>query len=150
MPAGGCSEFSYRSRHEFMLLPRNEKFFQFFSAQADLITRACELLVCEADSANGIQEKCATEIRVIESKGHLVVHGIFGRLNKTFITPIDPQDIHRLATSLDDVLDGIEDAAHRIHAYNHQTRYTSISQVCRLVADCASPMPEALAKVAGH
>jgi hypothetical protein len=56
----------------------------------------------------------AAKIRELESRGDTVVHDVVVRLHKTFITPIDPEDIHKLATELDNVLDGIEEAAHRL------------------------------------
>jgi predicted phosphate transport protein (TIGR00153 family) len=134
----------------FKLLPREEKFFHLFSSQADLIIRACELLVSEAESANGAQEECARQISTIEAEGDVVVHEIFDRLNTTFITPIDPEDIHRLASSLDDVLDGIEEVAYRICAYSPRSRHSIIADGCRLIADCASPIPEGIAKLAAR
>jgi predicted phosphate transport protein (TIGR00153 family) len=132
------------------LLPREEKFFRFFTAQADLITRACQLLVSEAESSNGVQRRYSAEIADIEAQGDRVVHEIFDRLNTTFITPIDPEDIHRLATSLDDVLDGIEDVAYRIHAYKPSSRHSRIAEICHLAAECASSIPEGVAKLATH
>jgi len=56
-------------------------------------------------------------ISEIEDEGDHVVHEIFERLRETFITPFDPEDIQALATSLDDVLDGIDDVTFRIVAY---------------------------------
>ena len=50
--------------------------------------------------------------------GDEVIHEIFTRLNQTFITPIDPEDIHNISSALDDVLDGIEDTAHRLVSYD--------------------------------
>ena len=51
-------------------------------------------------------------------RGDEVIHEIFTRLNQTFITPIDPEDIHNISSALDNVLDGIEDTAHRLVSYN--------------------------------
>ena len=54
---------------------------------------------------------------VLEHKGDEVIREIFARLNQTFITPLDPEDIHNISTALDNVLDGIEDTAHCMVAY---------------------------------
>jgi hypothetical protein len=54
------------------------------------------------------------EMSAIEEEGDRVVHDIFRRLRATFITPFDPEDVQALATSLDDVLDGIDDVTFRI------------------------------------
>ena len=56
-------------------------------------------------------------IKTLEQRGDEVIHEIYTRLNQTFITPLDPEDIHSLSSHLDDVLDGIEDAAYRMVAY---------------------------------
>ena len=59
----------------------------------------------------------AKRMEALERSGDDVTHKIFDRLRATFITPFDPEDIQGLATSLDDVLDSIEDATFRIVAY---------------------------------
>lgn len=55
--------------------------------------------------------------------------------------PIDPEDIHLLATRLDDVLDGMEDVAYRLRAYCPKTRRTEVSTICSLVCGCAERIP---------
>ncbi len=57
------------------------------------------------------------QMESLERSGDEVIHEIFRRLQSTFITPFDPEDIQTLATALDDVLDSIEDATFRIVAY---------------------------------
>src|SRR5271169_5776653 len=86
------------------LLPRDEKFFDLFQKQVGIISEA-------------VMASAATEINVLEHRGDEVIHEIFTRLNQTFITPIDPEDIHNISSALDNVLDGIEDAAHRLVSY---------------------------------
>ncbi len=55
---------------------------------------------------------------MLERKADEVIHEVFRRLNQTFITPLDPEDIHSLSTHLDDVIDSIEEASHRMVIYN--------------------------------
>lgn len=127
---------------KFSLLPREEKFFRYFHAQAQLIQRASRLLIDEACSRNGIREQCASEIARLESEGDSVVHDIFRRVNTTFLTPLDPEDIHLLATHMDDVLDAIEDVAYRLNAYNPSSRHKEIAGICGLVCRCAETIQE--------
>src|SRR5689334_11268111 len=99
------------------LLPREEKFYHLFLKQVEIISEASRLLLDGVRAGNARLAGVATEINVLENKGDEVIHEIFTRLNQTFITPLDPEDIHSLSSKLDDVLDGIEDSVHRMVAY---------------------------------
>ena len=99
------------------LLPREEKFFALFLKQVENITEASRLMLEGARAGNSQLAKASEQIKALESKGDEITHDIFTRLNQTFITPLDPEDIQALSASLDNVLDGIEDAAHRMVAY---------------------------------
>jgi predicted phosphate transport protein (TIGR00153 family) len=99
------------------LLPKDERFFDFFTQHSELICRASTLLL---EGLRGGYEgitRVSPEIKALEKRGDELVHDIFRRLENTFLTPIDPEDIQSLATALDDVLDYIEDATFRIVAY---------------------------------
>ena len=98
-------------------LPREEKFFHLFSKQVEVISEASALLLEGAKAGNSRLAEVAKLILALEHKGDEIIHEIFTRLNQTFITPLDPEDIHNLSSKLDDVLDGIEDSAHRMVAY---------------------------------
>ena len=99
------------------LLPREEKFYSLFLSQVDIICEAARLLLQGVKAGSTRLAEVAKEIKTLEHQGDEVIHELFTRLNQTFITPLDPEDIHSLSTRLDDVLDGIEDAAHRMVAY---------------------------------
>ena len=96
------------------LLPRDDKFYEFFLKQADIICQASRVLLEGVRIGNSRLAGAATEISVLEHRGDEVIHSIFTRLKQTFITPLDPEDIHNISSALDDVLDGIEDTAHRL------------------------------------
>lgn len=98
-------------------LPREERFYTLFLDQVQLISEANTLLLNGLRSGNSTLEQAADQITDLERKADAVIGEIFQRLGQTFITPIDAEDIHSLATRLDDVIDGIEDLAHRIVAY---------------------------------
>jgi predicted phosphate transport protein (TIGR00153 family) len=99
------------------LLPKDDKFFELFEKHSAILCRASSLLL--TGLAEGYEGVCRIEKEMnrIEDDGDHVIHEIFRRLRSTFITPFDPEDIQALATSLDDVLDGIEDVTFRIVAY---------------------------------
>jgi uncharacterized protein len=118
-------------------LPREEKFFALFLKQVEIISQAGRLLVAGVKDGNSRLTAVAAEIGVLERKGDEIIHEVFTRLNQTFITPLDPEDIHALSSSLDDVLDGIEDAAHHIAAYRLEPITPVIIQLSELVdASC--------------
>src|ERR1700694_3647156 len=98
-------------------LPRKERFYSFFLNQVELIREASRILLDAVHAGDGHLKKAAQDIAILEQKGDRVMHEIYLRLNQTFITPLDPEDIHSLSSRLDDVLDGIEDAAYRMVAY---------------------------------
>ncbi|MEN6608267.1 MAG: DUF47 family protein, partial [Bryobacteraceae bacterium] len=98
-------------------LPKEEKFYELFLNQVQIIAQASELLLQGVKAGNSQLAQAASEIQKLENKGDEIIHDIFKRLNQTFITPIDPEDIHAISSSLDDVLDGIEDAVYKMVAY---------------------------------
>jgi len=104
----------------FRLIPREEKFYADFQALADELQRAGAILEDMLAPAEAVWEK-ADEIKEIEHKCDFLTHEVIQRLNRTFVTPIDREDIHQLATSLDDVMDAIDAAATLIRLYKLKT-----------------------------
>ncbi len=92
------------------LIPRDEKFFDDFVTLADRIVSGATLLERMLASDPPSWET-ALQIKQIEQECDTLTHQIIQRLNRTFVTPIDREDIHALATSLDDVMDAIDAAA---------------------------------------
>jgi uncharacterized protein len=131
------------------LLPREEKFFEYFHQQVKFICQAADLLVEGAASGNAHLASAAHQIKAIEEQADTVIHEIYTRLNSTFITPLDPEDIHSLSSHLDDVIDGIEDSVHRMLAYRIDPLPGTVLELCRLVQSCGLSLLkafEALAK----
>ncbi|MBI4260447.1 MAG: DUF47 domain-containing protein [Actinobacteria bacterium] len=92
------------------LIPRDEGFFELFVRQAEHIEQAAQQLFDMISSFEDVQKK-ATRLHDLEHEGDEITHEIMRRLNTTFVTPIDHEDIHNLASLLDDVLDHIDAAA---------------------------------------
>lgn len=122
------------------LLPREEKFYEYFLTQVNLIAQAADALLQGVRAGNDQLAQTAIHIRGLEQKGDEVIHEIFRRLNQTFITPLDPEDIHSLSTHLDDVLDGLEDATHRIVAYHIAPIPPIVPELCHRILACAKSM----------
>src|SRR5205809_85362 len=91
----------------FRLLPKEETFFELLNQAAQNVLQAARLLKQFLDDYRDVERK-AEEIKAVEEKGDELTHAIIDRLNRTFITPFDREDIFTLAKSLDDVLDSIE------------------------------------------
>ena len=100
----------------FRLIPREEKFFADFVSLADRIVSAATLLERMLSSDPPAWD-VALQIRQIEQECDSLTHQIIQRLHRTFITPIDREDIHGLATSLDDVMDAIDAAANVVRRF---------------------------------
>ena len=100
----------------FRLLPREEKFFDLFEQQAGHIVSAARVLE-EMTLQYADAKAKGTRIKDLEHAGDTLTHEIVRRLNTTFVTPIDREDIYALACRLDDVLDLIDAVADRFLVY---------------------------------
>jgi len=118
------------------LIPKDTSFFEMFTAMSDnLIDAASALVNLFADYQN--VEAKIEEIRRIEHRGDEMTHSIMRKLNQTFITPFDREDIHTLASSLDDVVDFINAACARIVMYRITDPPAEAGQLARLIlAQC--------------
>ena len=100
----------------FRLIPREERFFDDFVAMAEQIRRGAVLLQEMLAPEQPLWDK-ADEIKEVEHKCDFITHEVIQRLHKTFVTPLDREDIHSLARSLDDVIDAIDDSAAVLRLY---------------------------------
>jgi len=125
------------------LLPREEKFYHLFLRQVEIISEASRLLIEGVRNGNARLMSVATEISVLEHKGDEVIHEIFTRLNQTFITPIDPEDIHNISSALDNVMDGLEDTAHRLISYRINPVPATMIRLSEIVANCSTSLTAA-------
>ena len=98
------------------LIPKEEKFFEMLHASAQNVVEGVKALKDLVQNYTDVGEK-VRNIKQIEHQGDNITHGIMDKLNKTFVTPIDREDIHKLASELDDVLDAIEGIASRLYNF---------------------------------
>ncbi|MBP7570315.1 MAG: DUF47 family protein, partial [Acidobacteria bacterium] len=100
----------------FRLIPREEKFYDDFVAIADQLTRGAALLE-EMLATDPPEIDKADEIKEIEHQCDFLSHAIYQRLHRTFVTPLDREDIHALAGALDDVMDAMDASAGYVRLY---------------------------------
>jgi hypothetical protein len=99
------------------LMPTEGKFFEFFNQHAELCVKGAREMVELMTNFDDL-EKRVHAIESIEKQADKVAHNAIELLHKTFITPIDRDDIHQLITRMDDILDLMEDAAQTISLYD--------------------------------
>lgn len=121
------------------LKPREDKFFDLFIANSKLSSLASiKLNELMKDLSDG--EAKYEAIRALENEGDLQVHEIFEQLNKTFITPLDREDIHMIAKNLDDVTDMIERTASRFIMYNIKECTPEALVVSEMIIKCTTEL----------
>ena len=128
------------------LIPRDGTFFDMFSQMSDnLIAGARTMVDLFADFRN-VDAKIA-ELHRIERSGDEMTHAVLTKLNSTFITPFDREDIHALASSLDDVLDFLNSAGARIIMYRITNPPPAALELSRLILQQAQELHTALPKL---
>ena len=100
-----------------VLLPHDEKFYSFFEESTRNLLKAGEVLKKLSVSTSSDRQELVNQMHEIEHEGDSITHQIFAELNATFVTPFDREDIHVLASAVDDVLDYIDGTAARVVLY---------------------------------
>src|SRR6185503_18736020 len=114
------------------LIPREERFYDDFSAMAEQIRVGAILLDEMLAPDKPIWDK-ADEIKEVEHKCDFLTHEIIQRLNRTFVTPLDREDIHTLARSLDDVMDAIDACATVVRLYRLESVRFGARELGRII-----------------
>src|SRR5262245_15823647 len=127
----------------FSLFPREEDFFVLFRKQAALVREGCDLLHEMLRAFDRLEER-AKELKDIEHRADLVTHEIFERLNRTFITPLEREDIHQLASNLDDVLDAVEAIGSRIVMFQVGRPSPEALRLAKILTECAIQIERAV------
>jgi uncharacterized protein len=118
----------------FRLIPREERFYDDFTAMAEQIRHGAELLDAMLAPDKPLWDK-AEEIKEVEHKCDFLTHEIIQRLNRTFVTPLDREDIHALARSLDDVMDAIDASATILRLYHIDSVRPGARELGRIIRD---------------
>jgi len=115
------------------LIPRNDAFFDDFDRHTALLVTAAETLSLIIRGEGGAPSDLAHKIKRLEEDADGIVHRVVVELRKTFITPLDRDDTHRLISSLDDILDQIESVAYRLALYRLPVPNRHLSALGQLV-----------------
>ena len=132
----------------FRLIPREEQFFKDFTGLTEQIRVGAHTLK-QMLSASPLATDQAQAIKDIEHQCDKMTHGIIDRLNRTFVTPLDREDIHELAVNLDDVMDAIDAAATVIRLYKVTEGRTGLTRLAEIIADSMDLLAEAMAGLDG-
>jgi uncharacterized protein len=117
----------------FRLIPREHRFFDDFVALAEQIRKGALLLDEMLAPVRPVWDK-ADEIKEIEHKCDYITHQVIQRLHRTFVTPLDREDIFTLARTLDDVMDAIDASAALIPLYQIDAVRPDARELARLVS----------------
>ena len=129
--------FGHLRRYPVRLIPRDEGFFVLFNELAKRLKEAARLLnrlLAEPDRL----EQYVAAIKTVEHEADVLTHDVRERIDRSFVTPIDREDIHLLATELDDVIDLIDGTARRVamfHIAESREPAQRLSQTIEKAAD---------------
>ncbi|GAA4707630.1 hypothetical protein APR04_003828 [Promicromonospora umidemergens] len=129
------------------LTPRDTKYFDLLAALAQHLVRGSSLLaeLLGADKAG--REKLAEEMHEVEHLADDATHSIMRRLNQTFVTPFDREDISGLASALDDCMDDMDEAADLIVLYKVEGLPDRVSEQVQVLQRCAELTAEAMPRL---
>jgi predicted phosphate transport protein (TIGR00153 family) len=127
----------------FKLLPKEERFYDDFVSLAEEIRRGAAALEEMLAPEQPLWDK-ADEIKEIEHKCDFLTHEIIQRLHRTFVTPLDREDIHTLARSLDDVMDAIDASAAIVRLYQIGVVRPDARELARIIMASADQVVKAI------
>jgi len=123
----------YSEAAMFSFFPKDDDFFALFRRQAALVRQGCDQLHEMMDRFDNLEAR-SKALKEVEHEGDLAAHELFERLNRTFITPIEREDIHDLGSGLDDVLDAAEAIGSRLVLFNIPRSTTQAVQLTTILA----------------
>ncbi|PKM96760.1 MAG: DUF47 domain-containing protein [Elusimicrobia bacterium HGW-Elusimicrobia-3] len=124
-------------------LPKEERFFDFLTQQAENLMKAAEFFKAAIKDGR-LDEDEVKKIHALEQEGDTLAHEITDMLNRTFITPIDREDIYALANQLDDVLDMLNAMAGRMKLYKLNPSDEHFAQFIDLIDQAAAALANAV------
>ncbi len=126
-------------------VPKEPKFFVLLKDLANTLHEAADVLSESIEHTSTEERKeYYKKVKGVERKGDTITHTILDELETTFITPIDREDIHALASAIDDVIDGINSCAKRINIYNPKHLGESAKELCVTIQKEAAAIVNAI------
>jgi predicted phosphate transport protein (TIGR00153 family) len=130
----------------FSLFPKEEDFFLLFRKQAVLVREGCDQLHEMMERFDDLEDR-ARRLKDVEHEADLVTHELFERLNRTFVTPLEREDIVALASGLDDVLDAVEAIGSRIVLFHVQAPTEEARRLAAIVQKCGIQIEQAVSNL---
>lgn len=130
----------------FRLIPREERFYDDFLAMAEHIREGAGLLA-QLFEGTRVDTDRVQQIKDVEHKCDFLLHELMRRLNQTFVTPIDREDIHALGGALDDVMDTIDEAAALLVTYRIETLRPGAAKLAMVIRQQADELHEAISRL---
>jgi predicted phosphate transport protein (TIGR00153 family) len=131
------------------LTPQDTSFYELFTQSAANLVVGCELMAKLVAAPTEERAALGAQIRDCEHAGDDVTHRIYRQLNSTFVTPFDREDIYRLASRLDDVMDFVEAAADLIVLYGVVELPDGVSAQCDVLQRAAAIAADAMPRLRG-
>ncbi|MCA1322571.1 DUF47 domain-containing protein [Herbaspirillum sp. alder98] len=125
------------------LMPTEGKFFDLFNEHAELAVKCAKEMVALMTNFDDLEIRVHA-IETVEKQADKVTHTTIELLHKTFITPLDRDDIHQLITRMDDILDLLEDAAQTISLYDIKAITPEAKRLAELCLTCAEKVQAAV------
>ena len=125
------------------LFPKQDDFFVLFKRQSALVRQGCSMLHEMMDRFDQLDDR-ARRLKQVEHDADQVTHEIFERLNTTFITPLEREDIHALAAGLDDVLDSAEAIGTRLVLFKITHSTPEARQLTAILDQCGGQIDQAV------
>jgi uncharacterized protein len=126
------------------LMPREGRFFDLFNQHAENIVEGARELAALMSNLSAELELRARNIEAAEKRADKLTHETIDLLHKTFITPLDREDIHKLISNMDDILDLMEDVAQTIYLYDIKQITPEAKQLADICVSCCERVKTAV------
>ncbi len=123
--------------------PRDEKFFDLFESAAEKIEEGIHAMLDLLEDYTNVAEK-VKRLKELEHEADQITHQTIDKLNRTFITPLDREDIHELITKMDDIMDFVEAASQRLWLYRVQKPTNEIKDLVLTLQKAMSMVKQAI------
>ena len=130
-----------------VFVPKDRQFFDLFEEAAGNIVRAADLLDQLLRGYPDRREELTRDILICEQEGDRITHDIIRRLNETFVTPIDREDIYALASGLDDIVDYTEEAADYLGLYKIEAPMEQAQRLAHVLLQASRAIAEAMPRL---
>lgn len=128
------------------VIPQDRVFFDLFDEMVETVVIAADLLVDFVENFENVKEQCY-RMKKIEHRGDEITHQIYEQLNRTFITPLEPEEISRLASALDDILDYIDGTVQQMYGYGITETDDYMLRLAKLIRLCAIEIEKAVKSI---